>query len=199
MKEMDEFPFEIKKRKQKWEQVKEESRLIERIKSFFREVQMDPNRPRPTLSEHSTSSINYPTSHQTPSMLETFASSAGHEPINICHIACEQPGSEAAAETPGGTTHVTGDQLMLLDVSEDIRLGTPDDGSKNLEFSDIQILAVAQPEDSAEHHHELDMCGDEPVRRWPFLQSPSGADHQSHPSNHFIYHFKVYQFACAYT
>ncbi|XP_075508978.1 transcription factor BHLH42 isoform X1 [Primulina tabacum] len=157
--------------------VKEDSRLIERIKSFFREAKMDPNRPKPTLSEHSTSSINYPTSHQTPSMLETYASSVGHEPINIC-----QPGSEAAAETPGGTTHAAGDQLMLLDVSEDIRLGTPDDGSKNLEFSNIQLLADVQPEDSAEHHRELDMCGDESGHRWPFLQGPSCADHQSHPN-----------------
>ncbi|XP_073139383.1 transcription factor BHLH42 [Henckelia pumila] len=139
--------------------VKEERGLIERIKSFFREVKKDPN---PTdLSDHSTSSINYPTiiSHtQTTPFI-----SASHQPINI--------GPEAAAaETPAGTTHATGDQLMLLDVSEDIRLGTPDDASKNnLEFSDIHLL----PPD---HHRELD---DESVHGWPF---PSGADHQSHPN-----------------
>ncbi|GAB4829588.1 Transcription factor bhlh42 [Ancistrocladus abbreviatus] len=57
-------------------------------------------------------------------------------------------------------------ELMQLDMSEDIRLGSPDDASNNLE-SDIQMIDVSQPRGS--HHQQRA----ETTRRWPVMQDPS--------------------------
>ncbi|KAL6968340.1 Transcription factor bhlh42 [Sarracenia purpurea var. burkii] len=62
-------------------------------------------------------------------------------------------------------------ELMQLEMSEDIRLGSPDDGSNNLD-SDFQLIAATQPGNPADHQRRADSYRAESTRRWPLLQDP---------------------------
>ncbi|GAV82393.1 HLH domain-containing protein/bHLH-MYC_N domain-containing protein [Cephalotus follicularis] len=60
-------------------------------------------------------------------------------------------------------------ELMQLEMSEDIRLGSPDDASNNLD-SDFHMLAVSQSGNPADHQRRADSFRAESSRRWPLLQ-----------------------------
>ncbi|PON63924.1 Basic helix-loop-helix transcription factor [Trema orientale] len=77
----------------------------------------------------------------------------------------------ADPNTPATTVAVEPSELMQLDMSEDIRLGSPDDGSNNLD-SDFHLLAVSsQPE-----HHLCQpdhLYREESTKRWPLVPDPT--------------------------
>ena len=62
-------------------------------------------------------------------------------------------------------------ELIQLEMSEGIRLGSPDDGSNNLD-SDFHMLAVTQPGSSVDHQRRADSYRAESARRWPMLPDP---------------------------
>lgn len=59
-------------------------------------------------------------------------------------------------------------ELMQLEMSEDIRLGSPDDGSNNLD-SDFHLLAVSQGGNPADQQRRADSFKAESSRRWPMI------------------------------
>ncbi|XVF21791.1 hypothetical protein REPUB_Repub12eG0120400 [Reevesia pubescens] len=62
-------------------------------------------------------------------------------------------------------------ELMQLEMSEDIRLGSPDDASNNLD-SDFHMLAVSQSGNAADQQRRADSFRAESSRRWQMLQEP---------------------------
>ncbi|KAL0371323.1 UNVERIFIED_CONTAM: basic helix-loop-helix protein A [Sesamum angustifolium] len=124
------------------QRVEEDIRIIQRVKSFFTDAQ-NPNPPRPVLSEHSTS--NPPTSSDPPPASTVLPP---HDDPTLDHNhdddendendSTDDQDSDSDAETgrvdtltlPTQPPNVitTADQpseLMELDMSEDIRLGSP--------------------------------------------------------------------------
>ena len=74
-------------------------------------------------------------------------------------------------------------ELMQLEMSEDIRLGSPDDASNNLD-SDFHMLAVTQSGNPiVDHHHQrrADSYRGESAPRWPMLQEPTSSGIQIRP------------------
>ncbi|MBA0584480.1 hypothetical protein Gorai_015288 [Gossypium raimondii] len=63
-------------------------------------------------------------------------------------------------------------ELMQLDMSEDIKLGSPDDASNNLD-SDFNMLAVSQSGNPTDNQRRAELFRDESNRRWQMLQEPS--------------------------
>lgn len=97
----------------------------------------------------------------------------------------DQPDSEAETGPNGGEG--AGDQipdavvppvaepseLMQLEMSEDIRLGSPDDGSNNLD-SDFHLLAVSQGVNQADDQRQpADPFRAESSRKWPMVVQDS--------------------------
>lgn len=80
----------------------------------------------------------------------------------------QNTGTEGVA---GSHTAAEPSELIQLEMSEGIRLGSPDDGSNNLD-SDFHMLAVSQPGSSVDHQRRADSYRAESARRWPMLQDP---------------------------
>jgi hypothetical protein len=80
----------------------------------------------------------------------------------------------AEAQNPQGIAAAEPSELMQLEMSEDIRLGSPDDGSNNLD-SDFHMLAVSQSANPTSHQRQADSYRAESTRRWPLVQDPLGA------------------------
>nr|CBY88797.1 basic helix-loop-helix transcription factor [Humulus lupulus] len=80
-------------------------------------------------------------------------------------------GGPISAQNTSGEAVVPAEpsELMQLDMSEDIRLGSPDDGSNNLD-SDFHLLAVSQSE---RHLCQPDSYPAESTPRWPLLPDPT--------------------------
>ncbi|KAI3449622.1 hypothetical protein Pfo_006287 [Paulownia fortunei] len=174
------------------ERVREDIGLVQCVKSFFSDGQ-NRNPPRPALSEHSTS--NPPTSSEprfhSPALLPTCAPT--HPTFENSQVADEEDEDDVESDsdaetgrvdslsgtqntlTEGGTTHATGEP-MQLDMSQDIRLGSPYDGSNNLD-SDFHLLAVSQPGTSSEHHPHGDLHRAGSMHRWP-LKDPMSSSLQ---------------------
>ncbi|KAL5561660.1 hypothetical protein UlMin_031407 [Ulmus minor] len=169
------------------DKVQEDLALIQHVKTFFADHQHLPP-PKPALSEHSTS--NPPASSQTnrfrsPPIPAVYAAADPPALTNQDDDGddedededdADQSDSEAETErinsqavsaqnTPTATVPGEPSELMQLEMSEDIRLGSPDDGSNNLD-SDFNLLAVGNPVRS-------DSFRAESTRRWPPVQDPS--------------------------
>lgn len=72
-------------------------------------------------------------------------------------------------------------ELMQLEMSEDIRLGSPDDASNNLD-SDFHLLAVSQSRvNPADQQRQADSYRAESTRRWPSVQEPLSSGLQQPP------------------
>ncbi|VVA13981.1 PREDICTED: basic helix-loop-helix [Prunus dulcis] len=72
-------------------------------------------------------------------------------------------------------------ELMQLEMSEDIRLGSPDDASNNLD-SDFHLLAVSQSRvNPADQQRQADSYRAESTRRWPSVQEPLSSGLQPPP------------------
>ncbi|KAJ4727493.1 Basic helix-loop-helix transcription factor [Melia azedarach] len=177
------------------EKVPEDLGFIQHVKTFFTDHHNanNPHPPKPALSEHSTSnpaaSSEQPRFHSPP-MPAMYASL--DPPVNANpededdeeDDDEEEQESDSEAET-GRNSHQDAAQnpqvvvppvaepseLMQLEMSEDIRLGSPDDGSNNLD-SDFHLLAVSQGGNPADQQRRADSFKAESSRRWPMLQEP---------------------------
>ncbi|KAK6940834.1 Myc-type, basic helix-loop-helix (bHLH) domain [Dillenia turbinata] len=207
------------------ERVQEDLNLIQQIKSFFVEAH-HARPPKPALSEHSTSnptSSEQPRFHS-PSLPAMYA--AADPPVNANQEdeeeeeedededEDEEGESDSEAETGRNSRAIQNparlsqgmaaaqtavaepSELMQLEMSEDIRLGSPDDGSNNLD-SDFHMLAVNQTGNPADHQRRADSYRTESARRWPIPQDqfinglqppPSGVpplEELSHEDTHY--------------
>ncbi|XVF72423.1 hypothetical protein PTKIN_Ptkin12aG0120200 [Pterospermum kingtungense] len=72
-------------------------------------------------------------------------------------------------------------ELMQLEMSEDIKIGSPDDASNNLDSSDFHMLAVSQSGNPAEQQRRADWFKAESSRRWQMLQEPMSDSLQVQP------------------
>ncbi len=160
-----------------------------------------PHPPKPALSEHSTSnpatSSDHPSRFHSPSVPPMYV--VADPPVNGNPEDEEEEeeeeeedededgesGSEAEtgrdgrpniaeAQNPQGIAAAEPSELMQLEMSEDIRLGSPDDGSNNLD-SDFHMLAVSQSANPTSHQRQADSYRAESTRRWPLVQDPLGA------------------------
>ncbi|OVA05768.1 Myc-type [Macleaya cordata] len=84
----------------------------------------------------------------------SYATTA-QDPIRLC-----DPIIQGVATAQVGAT-AEPSELVQLEMSEDIRLGSPDDGSNNL-GPDVNMFGVSH----IDHHHRVEP----PARRWPALQ-----------------------------
>ncbi|XP_011079838.1 truncated basic helix-loop-helix protein A [Sesamum indicum] len=194
------------------QRVEEDIRLIQRVKSFFTDAQ-NPNPPRPVLSEHSTS--NPPTSSDPPPAstvpphddptLDNDHDDDDHDDDDTTDQDSDSDAETGRADTltlpaqpqnaaPVITKADLPSELMELDMSEDIRLGSPDDGSNNLD-PDFHLHAISRPQTSSEERHSRgDLLGRrEAMHRWlrqkepiTSLQPPqSGLDALTQDDNHY--------------
>ncbi|KAE8729872.1 Transcription factor TT8 [Hibiscus syriacus] len=89
---------------------------------------------------------------------ESYSAETGR---NILQVSTQNIQAVAAAVADGPS------ELMQLEMSEDIKLGSPDDASNNLD-SDFHMLAVSQSGNHTDHQLQ-----GESSRRWQMLQEPS--------------------------
>ncbi|XP_058197863.1 transcription factor BHLH42 isoform X2 [Rhododendron vialii] len=192
------------------ERVQEDVGLVQQVKSFFIDHH-PPQPPKPALSEHSTSnpatSSDHPRFHSPP--IPTTVYAPVNPPVNPNQIdeeeeeeeeeedeeeeeEDEEGESESEADTgrnqnPGvvNVAHAAAaepSELMQLEMSEDIRLGSPDDGSNNLDSAEFQLLAASQGGNTVDHQRRADSYRAESTRRWPLLQDPMSSSLQPPPS-----------------
>ncbi|OMP05030.1 hypothetical protein COLO4_09107 [Corchorus olitorius] len=138
------------------EKVQEDLGLVQHVKTFFND--QNPPPPKPALSEHSTSNPATSSDH-----------TRFHSP-SIPPIRQVPPqNAQAVAAEPS--------ELMQLEMSEDIRLGSPDDASNNLD-SDFHMLTVSQTGNPAEQQRRADSFRAESSRRWQMVQDPMSCSFQ---------------------
>ncbi|KAH7517203.1 hypothetical protein FEM48_Zijuj09G0037600 [Ziziphus jujuba var. spinosa] len=170
-----------------------------------------PPPPKPALSEHSTSNPATSSDHplfQSPPLPAIYTASDPPENRNLEDEDEElgeeeeedevEADSDSEAETGRDNALTVSAQnlpvsdsaaaaepseLMQLEMSEDIRLGSPDDASNNLD-SDFHLLAVSQsgnhPED---HQRRADSYRAESTRRWPMVTDTLESGLQPPPSS----------------
>lgn len=182
------------------DRVPEDLAFVQHVKTFFVDHHHLPP-PKPALSEHSTSnpatsSDHHPRFHS-PHLTAIRNNAAANNPPPL-HAAAQEDDededeeeedegeSDSEAETgrngngrplpPAGTNVPAAEpsELMQLEMSEDIRLGSPDDASNNLD-SDFHMLAVSQSANAADQQRQEDSYRAESARRWPPVQPPMSA------------------------
>ncbi|KAM3216790.1 transcription factor BHLH42 [Capsicum annuum] len=147
------------------ERVQEDIEFIHHIKGFFIE-QQQPQPPKPALSEHSTSN---PTTFSEPHVY------SGNTPSPASIALADRDGRIAGEEEDveedededqeeddneaeldsdsiaiqSGVGRAEACELMQLDMSEAIRLGSPDDGSDNMD-SDLNLVGAGQAGNTTE-------------------------------------------------
>lgn len=171
-------------------QIPEDLRFIQQVKSFFVDHSLT-QPPKPALSEQSTSNPGKSSSDivhfYSPTLIVANAEAA-EPPIPTNQIDEEEEGeeddeeedeeenadhsdSEAEAENRGIGGRAEPIELMQVDMSEDIRLGSPDDGSNHLD-SDFHLLAVSQIANPVNPQQRADSYRAELSHRWPILHDP---------------------------
>uniref|UniRef100_M1AZC2 Anthocyanin 1 n=1 Tax=Solanum tuberosum TaxID=4113 RepID=M1AZC2_SOLTU len=120
------------------ERVQEDIGFIHHVKSFFNE-QQQAQPPKPALSEHSTSD---PAAFSEPHFYSSNTPSSAVE-LDSNGIAIQ---SVAGAANP---IAAEASELMPLDMSETIRLGSPDDGSNNMD-TDLYLDGISQAGNTAD-------------------------------------------------
>ncbi|WCJ21519.1 basic helix-loop-helix (bHLH) DNA-binding superfamily protein [Euphorbia peplus] len=181
------------------EKIEEDPGFVHRVKGFFTDHQHHPPLPppKPAISEQSTSNPAT-SSHQLrfhsriPAMY-----AAAHPPNNAGQEdddedEDEEDGSDSEAETgrnigsvPMEAQHAQGvmgtiaepSELMQVEMSEDIRLGSPDDGSTHLD-SDFNLIGS---QIRLDHQSRSDSFRAESVRRWGSEQDPLNNNIQQTP------------------
>ncbi|XP_027115730.1 transcription factor BHLH42-like isoform X1 [Coffea arabica] len=71
-------------------------------------------------------------------------------------------------------------ELVQLDMSEDIRLGSPEDGSNNWD-SDYHLLPHGPNKNQEVQQNRPDLCSSQSTPRWPRIQDP-GINHSLEPA-----------------
>ncbi|KAF5947921.1 hypothetical protein HYC85_013878 [Camellia sinensis] len=174
------------------ETVQEDIGFIQQVKSFFSDHH-PPQPPKPAVSEQSTSnpaaSSGHPRFDSPPVPLPAMY--APMDPLPIANqIDNEEDDDEEKEEeedqdeedseadsgahqnphdlSPGlaeaEPVAVEPSELMQVEMSEDIRVGSPDDGSNNLDW-EFRVLAVSQAGNPADNQRRA-----ESTRRWQVLQ-----------------------------
>lgn len=179
--------------------------MVQHVKTFFVDHHHPPP-PKPALSEHSTS--NPATSSDHPHFHSPHLSAMCTDPpLNAAQEdeeeeeeeedpeEDEEAESDSEAETgrnggaivpvpnPPAVSAAAAEpsELMQLEMSEDIRLGSPDDASNNLD-SDFHLLAVSQSRNPPDQQRQADSYRAESTRRWPSVQEPLSSVIQPPPS-----------------
>nr|BAM36702.1 bHLH transcriptional factor AN1 homolog [Rosa hybrid cultivar] len=184
------------------DRVPEDLAFVQHVKTFFVDHHHLPP-PKPALSEHSTSnpatsSDHHPRFHSP--HLTAIRNNAAANNAQPLHAAAqedeededeeeddqdEEGESDSEAETGRNGRPLAAaagpnvpaaepSELMQLEMSEDIRLGSPDDASNNLD-SDFHMLAVSQSANAANQQRQTDSYRAESTRRWPPVQPPMTA------------------------
>ncbi|XVF32594.1 hypothetical protein REPUB_Repub17cG0095700 [Reevesia pubescens] len=192
------------------EKVQEDLGLVQHVKTFFTDhshINPNPPPPKPALSEHSTSNPATSSNHtrfHSPPIPPMYA--AADPPVNANKEDDdeeeeddddddddeeEEPESDSvetgrnSGQVPAQNTQTVAaaaepSELMQLEMSEDIRLGSPDDASNNLD-SDFHMLAVSQSGNPADQQGRADSFKAESSRRWQMLQEPMSSGLQLAP------------------
>ncbi|XP_057994296.1 transcription factor BHLH42 isoform X3 [Hevea brasiliensis] len=175
------------------EKVQEDLGFVQRVKSIFTDHHHPISLPpKPALSEHSTSNTDT-SSDQRPHFQSPIPSIYGatDPPTNDNQDDDddddeeeedddeeEEERSDSEGETgrnarsvPTQAETVTAEpsELMQLEMSEDIRLGSPDDGSNNME-SDFQLISSGKL--TGHHQSRADSLRAESAGRWVMVQDP---------------------------
>ncbi|GMI66531.1 TRANSPARENT TESTA 8 [Hibiscus trionum] len=148
------------------EKVEEDVELVQRVKTLFMDHNHNPNPPppNPALSEHSTSAT-----------YTRFHSPVFPPMHTLLNPNLEDDNKEEEENEDDGEEHRNSNiqtvaaaaEMMQLEMSEDIRLGSPDDASNNLD-TDFHMLAVSQ---SGNQQRRADS--------WEMLQEAMNSGHQS--------------------
>nr|BCU83576.1 basic helix-loop-helix transcription factor [Dianthus caryophyllus] len=169
------------------ERVHEDLFIIHQVKSFFinhhlhdHHLNTPPSMPpKPALSEHSTSNPTSSSRSHFHSSLGTTAPRHPPPPTNRVEDdddyedknCVDEVGSDSEAQT--NVTHAQPIELMQLEMPDDIRLGSPEDASNNLDL-DFPPMTQRVAPSSHHHHREGDSVkATESTRMWPPVQQPS--------------------------
>ncbi|KAL5701767.1 hypothetical protein ACHQM5_027074 [Ranunculus cassubicifolius] len=168
------------------ERVAEDLGMIQHVKSFFSNQHQ--HYINPAHSEHSTSNPTNTPEHQRFHSSPLFAAYSGMHPSTNANQGYEeeedddedddeedgQSGSEIELGHQSSAhdrntqviamTQAEPNELMQLEMSEDIRLGSPDDGSNNLD-SDMHMLGLSHSMSHNDLHRR-----NESTQSWPFLE-----------------------------
>ncbi|GLU03514.1 hypothetical protein SLE2022_207080 [Rubroshorea leprosula] len=171
------------------DKVPEDLGFIQHVKSFFTDTHhQNPPPPKPALSEHSTSNPATSSDHtrfHSPPVPAIYAAAdppvtGDQEDDEDDEDDDEEEPESDSVETGRNSHQVTGgntqavvaaepSELMQLEMSEDIRLGSPDDASNNLD-SNFNMLTMGQSDNPADQQRRADSFRAESSRRWPMLQ-----------------------------
>lgn len=156
------------------------------MKSFFVDHHQ-PLPPKPALSEHSTSNPTSSTDH-IPTVIYTAADPPATDPIDMDEDEEEEEDENENDEAESGSEDETGgrnlrttstappaepSEVMQIEMPEDIRVGSPNDGSNNLDSDFHQLLAVSQqtaPGNASTG--QGDSYRSESTRRWGPVEEP---------------------------
>ncbi|CAK8571908.1 unnamed protein product [Lathyrus sativus] len=176
------------------DKIQEDLNFIKHVKSFFIDHHSLP--PKPALSEHSTSNPNYSTDH-IPAIMYTVADPPctaipNQDDMDEDEEEDEEDDeveSESEDETnQGRNQHATSiievaepSELMQIEMPDDIRIGSPNDGSNNLD-SDFHLLAVSNQENPS---RQVDSYRTE---RWGPIEEPPDDPLQVQLSSSVLHH-----------
>ncbi|KAK8688476.1 hypothetical protein V6N13_087241 [Hibiscus sabdariffa] len=157
------------------EKVQEDLELVQHVKTFFTDHNQiqnpNPPPPKPALSEHSASYTRFH-SPVLPHMHAVLNPNLEDNNDDDDDEEEEQENDDEEPEVAMGEPS----ELMQLEMSEDIRLGSPDDASNNLDI-DFHMLAVSQSgnqQDDASDSFRAESCW-----RSQMLQEPTNSGLQS--------------------
>ncbi|XP_057424194.1 basic helix-loop-helix protein A [Lotus japonicus] len=152
------------------DKVQEDLNFIQHVRGFF--ADHHPLTPKPALSEHSTSNPTTSSTDHIPAIMYTMADPPAANNSNQDDM--DEDEEEDDDEDESGSEDETGrapemaatepSELMQMEMPEEIRVGSPNDGSNNLD-SDFHMLAVSQPGSGQA----------ESARRWGPIQDPLGS------------------------
>eukprot|EP00257_Ricinus_communis_P017221 XP_015575616.1 basic helix-loop-helix protein A [Ricinus communis] len=176
------------------EKVQEDLGFVQRVKNFFSDHHHNhshppPPPPKPALSEHSTSNPATSSDHlrfHSPPIPATYGAT-NNPPTNPNQDEEEEEededdeeedGSDSETETGRNNRTIAGEaqietaaaepsELMQLEMSEDIRLGSPDDGSNNLE-SEFHLIGSR----NQDLQSRVESFRAESARRWALVHDP---------------------------
>ncbi|AES60907.1 bHLH transcription factor [Medicago truncatula] len=167
------------------DKVQEDLNFIKHVKSFFLDGHSLP--PKPALSEHSTSNPTSSTDH-IPTIMYTMADPPSTNPNQDDMDEDEEEEeeedeeddeveSESEDETGGRIRRATSmtaivepSELMQIEMPDDIRIGSPNDGSNHLD-SDFHLLVVSNQGNPLGH---VDSYKTDLTQRWGPIEEPVG-------------------------
>lgn len=179
------------------DKIQEDLNFIKHVKSFFLDHHSLP--PKPALSEHSTSNPTSSTDH-IPTIMYTMADPPSTNPNQDDMDEDEEDEedeeddeveSESEDETGGRYRRATSmaaivepSELMQIEMPDDIRVGSPNDGSNNLD-SDFHLLVVSNQGNPSGH---VDSYKTDSTQRWVPIEEPVGNSLQVQLPSSVLHH-----------